>query len=250
MSSVHPEKPTGSTAVNSSTVGDELQSNLHRLDRLASLGLIAASVAHEIKNGLVAINTFTQILLEKSEDREMAEVVQRELKRIDSLVTQMLRYASPKPASQVAVQVHHLLDHSLRLLEHQMSGRMIVLRREYGAIPGTVRGDESRLQQVFMNLMLNAVEAISGSGELTVRTEMVGHGSSAKQIRIHITDTGSGIAPAHLARVFEPFFTTKKNGTGLGLAICQRVAQEHQGSIEVSSEVGRGSTFIVSLAAE
>ncbi len=148
------------------------------------------------------------------------------------------------------MQVHHLLDYSLRLLENQMSVRTIHLKRDYCAIPGTVRGDEAQLQQVFMNLMLNAVEAINGSGELTVRTEIVPDNTGARKLRVHISDTGSGIAPEHLPRLFEPFFTTKKNGTGLGLAICQRVAQEHQGFIEVQSEPGRGSTFIVSLAAD
>ncbi|HEY2329713.1 MAG TPA: ATP-binding protein [Verrucomicrobiae bacterium] len=250
MSSGHLERTTGSTAASSPAGADDLPENLRRLDRLASLGLLAASAAHEIKNGLVAISTFTEVLLEKNEDREMAEVVKRELKRIDSLVTQMLRYASPRPATLVPVPVHQVLDYSLRLLEHQMSGRGIVSKRDYRAQPGTVRGDEAQLQQVFMNLMLNAVEAISGSGELTVRTEVVVENAGAKKLKIHISDTGSGITPEHLPRVFEPFFTTKKNGTGLGLAICQRVAQEHQGYIEVQSEAGRGSTFIVSLAAE
>jgi signal transduction histidine kinase len=250
MSADHSVKTTGSTAVGSPATADDLPENLRRLDRLASLGLIAASVAHEIKNGLVAINTFTQVLLEKSEDREMAEVVQRELKRIDSLVTQMLRYSSPKPMTLMAVPVHHVLDYTLRLLEDQMSGRTICLKRDYRAIPGTVRGDESQLQQVFMNLMLNAVEAISNSGELTVRTEIVTENSGAKKLLVSISDTGTGIAPEDLSRLFQPFFTTKKNGTGLGLAICQRVAQEHQGAIEVKSEIGRGSTFVVSLSAE
>ena len=250
MTSAHSDKVTGSSAVNPFTAADGLTQNLRRLDRLASLGLVAASAAHEIKNGLVAINTFTQVLLEKSEDRELAEVVQRELKRIDSLVTQMLRYASPKPARVAPVQVHQLLDYSLRLLENQMTVRSIALKRDYRAHPGTVRGDEAQLQQVFMNLMLNAVEAIDGHGELTVRTEIAVENSGARKICVHIHDTGAGISAENLPRVFEPFFTTKKNGTGLGLAICQRVAQEHQGFIEVQSEPGRGSTFIVSLAAD
>ena len=237
-------------AVNPPAVPVDLHENLRRLDRLAGLGLIAASAAHEIKNGLVAVNTFTEVLLDKSEDKEMAGVVRRELKRIDVLVTQMLRYASPKPAKQATVAVHTVLDHSLRLLEHQMKGRSIILKRDYLATPGTVRGDEAQLQQVFMNLMLNAVEAINGSGEVTVRTELAGESSGGKKLKIHISDTGSGITAENLTRVFEPFFTTKKNGTGLGLAICQRVAQEHSGYIEVRSEPGCGSTFIVSLAAE
>ncbi len=236
--------------VDSPAVPVELHDNLRRLDRLAGLGLIAASAAHEIKNGLVAVNVFTEVLLDKSEDKEMAGVVRRELKRIDVLVTQMLRYASPKPAKQASVAVHNVLDHSLRLLEHQMKDRQITLKRDYHATPGTVCGDEAQLQQVFMNLMLNAVEAINGSGEVTVRTELTEESSGAKKLKIHISDTGSGITAENLTRVFEPFFTTKKNGTGLGLAICQRVAQEHSGYIEVRSEPGCGSTFIVSLAAE
>lgn len=240
---------TGSTAVSSPTAAVQLHENLCRLDRLASLGLIAASAAHEIKNGLVAINTFVQVLAEKSDDKEMAGVVQRELKRIDSLVTQMLRFASPKPATLSVVPVHGLLDHSLRLLEHQMNGLQITLKRDYKADPGTVLGDEAQLQQVFMNLMLNAIEAISGGGELTVRTEVVSDCPGPKKLKIHFIDSGCGISPEHLSRVFDPFYTTKTNGTGLGLAICQRVAQEHQGFIEVQSTPGKGSIFTVSLTA-
>ena len=214
---------------------------------MANLGLIAASAAHEIKNGLVAINTFVEMLLEKGEDLEMAGVVRSELRRIDSLVTQMLRFAAPRPADQSSVNVHHLLDHSLRLLEHQMAGRMIALKREYRAIPCAVRGHESQLQQAFMNLLLNAVEAMAGGGELAVVTEIGVAPSGVRRLKIHIRDTGSGIAEENLARVFDTFFTTKKNGTGLGLAICRRVAHEHHGELEVHSEPGKGAVFIVSL---
>ena len=240
----------GSTAVSSSAASVSLQENLRRLDRLASGGLIAAGAAHEIKNGLVAIHTFTEMMLVKSEDAEMAGVVRQELKRIDSLVTQMLRFAAPKAPTMASVTVHHLLDHTLRLLEHQMNGRQISLKRDYRAQPGVVYGDESQLQQVFMNLLLNAMESINGKGEVTVGTEAVTESSGAKKLKVYIRDSGSGIAPENLSRLFEPFFTTKKNGTGLWLAICQRVAEEHLGHIEVKSETGCGSTFIVSLVAE
>jgi signal transduction histidine kinase len=243
--------PTNSCAPAKLPVTDaKLQDNLRRLDRLASLGVVAASAAHEIKNSLVAISAFAESLVEKCEDKEMATVVRQELKRINSLVTQMLRYATPKPVTLAPVAVHQVLDHSLRLLEHQMAGRQITLKREYHAEPGIVRGDEAQLQQVFMNLLLNAVEAIRGSGEVRVRTELAAENPDRRKVRVYITDSGMGIAAEHLSRVFEPFFTTKKNGTGLGLAVCQRVAQEHQGHIEVRSEPGRGSTFIVSLVTE
>jgi len=172
------------------------------------------------------------------------------LGRIDGLVTQMLRLSAPKSSALAPVQIHRLLDLSLRLLEHQMSGRMIVLKRDYRAGSDTVRGDESQLQQAFMNLVLNGVEAIGSNGELTVRTEIAPGGPGGNTLKIYFQDTGPGIAPEHLSRLFEPFFTTKQHGTGLGLAISRRVAEDHLGNIEVVSEVGRGSIFIVSLAAE
>jgi signal transduction histidine kinase len=218
------------------------QQNLQHLDRLANLGLFSASIAHEIKNGLVAINTFCEVLVEKDENVEMAKVVRRELKRIDGLVSQMLQLASPKQPKMAPVNVHVVLDLSLRLLEHQMNGRMVTLRRDYQAEPEMVHGDESRLQQAFMNLLMNAVEAMGHGGKLTVATESV-----AGKLRISIRDTGGGISPDNFNRIFETFFTTKKNGTGLGLAITRRVVDEHQGEIEVTSEYGHGSTFMVTL---
>ena len=225
------------------TVGPhEISTHLRRLDRMANLGLVSASVAHEIKNGLVAIGTFVELLAQKSEDHEMTDLARRELSRINLLVTQMLRYAVPKPAAFTQLSTHQLLDHSLRLLEHQMDGRLIALTRKYAATDDQIRGDESQLQQAFMNLFLNAVEAVGSNGEITVTTGVVG-----AKMEISIHDSGPGIPLDIQARLFEPFFTTKKNGTGLGLAICRRVLEEHQGQIALHSQAGQGTTFIVSL---
>ncbi|HSY19352.1 MAG TPA: ATP-binding protein [Candidatus Acidoferrales bacterium] len=245
MASVTQKKTTGSTAVSSTAVATDLSANLRRLDRLANLGLVSASIAHEIKNGLVAIGTFVDMLVEKSEDKEMTDVVRRELRRINSLTTQMLRYSAPKPVAFSKVRTHELLDHSLRLLEHQMNGRLITLKREYLASADSVHGEESQLQQAFMNLFLNAVEAVGSNGEVCVTTE-----SNGTHLKISVRDSGPGIPQENLSRMFEPFFTTKKNGTGLGLAICQRIVEEHRGQIEVQSETGAGSVFIVSLPRE
>jgi signal transduction histidine kinase len=242
------KKNTGSAAVIESVEAHLLHENLHRLDQLANLGFIAAGVAHEIKNGLVAVNTFAELALEKAEDQEMAILVRRELKRIDVLVTQMLRFSALKPTTLAALNVHDLLDRSLRLLEHELRSRKITLKRVYDATSASAQADEGQLQQAFMNLLLNAIEAIGRNGELTIKTELIGAGLAAQQLRIHFCDTGSGIAPENLSKLFEPFFTTKANGTGLGLAICQRVAQDHHGSIEVVSAPGQGATFIFSLA--
>jgi signal transduction histidine kinase len=229
--------------LNNLTSAPMFEQNLQRLDRLASLGALSASMAHEIKNGMVAIKTFVDLLAQKNQEAELTEVVGRELQRINAIVTQMLRLAAPKAATFTTVHVHDLLDYSLRLLQHQVGAKMISLQRNYQAAPDTVRGDDAQLQQVFMNLLLNAIEAMGANGVLTVSTEITG----GKQLQIQIRDTGAGIARENLARLFEPFFTTKINGTGLGLAISKRIALEHHGAIEVRSEIAKGSTFTLSL---
>jgi len=229
--------------LNNLTSAPVFEQNLRRLDQLASLGALSASMAHEIKNGMVAIKTFVDLLAQKNQEAELTEVVGRELQRINAIVTQMLRFAAPKAAASATVHTHDLLDHSLRLLQHQIGAKMISLQRNYQAAPDILHGDDAQLQQVFMNLLLNAIEAMGTNGVLTVSTKIAG----GKQLQIQIQDTGAGIAPENIARLFEPFFTTKKDGTGLGLAISKRIALEHHGAIEVRSEIAKGSTFTLSL---
>lgn len=232
---------------NLSAISDE---NLQRLDRLANLGTLSAGIAHEIKNGLVAIRTFVQLMAEKSEDRELAVTVDRELRRIDSLISQMLRFAAPKPAAFATVRIQEVLDESLRLLQHQIDEKAISLTRDYQANPGVVEGDEAQLQQVVMNLLLNALEAMTVNGALTVSTSLTpAQDGGTSRLKIRVQDTGMGIQKENLERIFEPFFTTKRNGTGLGLAISQRIVWEHQGQIEAQSQPGQGAAFIISLPA-
>jgi signal transduction histidine kinase len=247
MVSVQRQEEAASAARHSSAISD---ANLQRLDRLANLGTLSAGIAHEIKNGLVPIRTFIELMLERSDDRELAVTVERELKRIDSMVSQMLRFAVPKPAVFSPVRVQDVLETSLRLLQHQIDEKMISVTRDYQATPGMVNGDEAQLQQVVMNLLLNAVEAMTANGVLTVSTNLVVRDQrDGPCVKIHVTDTGVGIKKENLERIFEPFFTTKRNGTGLGLAISQRVVLEHHGQIEAHSETGKGATFIISLPA-
>jgi signal transduction histidine kinase len=243
MSSGAPEH-LGGSAGGSSPGAHDVPNHLQRLDRLANLGLFSAGIAHEIKNGLVAINTFCQVLLEKEDSREMAGMVRRELKRIDGLATQMLRLAAPKPALLTPVNTQEVLDYTLGFLEHQLADRNITLRRDYRAASPMVQADESLLQQAFLNLLMNAMEAMGQRGELTVATETRG-----SCLRIAIGDTGMGVAPENFGHIFDTFFTTKKHGTGLGLAITRRVIEEHHGTIEVQSQVGFGSTFTIVLPA-
>jgi signal transduction histidine kinase len=225
------------------------EEKIQRLDRLASLGLLSAGMAHEIKNGMVAVKTFIDLLAKKNPDAELTEMVGRELQRINGIVTQMLRFAAPKSALFTTVKIHEALDLSLRLLQHQISVKLISLKRDYRAVPDTVRGDDAQLQQAFTNLLLNALEAMGMNGTLTVSTEIVDGENGRRALRIQIQDTGVGITPENLPRMFEPFFTTKTNGTGLGLTISHRIALEHHGRIEVQSEMNKGSTFSISLPA-
>lgn len=245
IASVHRQEEI-TTAPHSTAVSD---ANLQRLDRLANLGTLSAGIAHEIKNGLVPIRTFIQLMLEKSDDRELALTVERELKRIDSMVSQMLRFAAPKPAVVAPVRVKDVLEKSLRLLQHQIDEKMISVTRDYQAAPGTIDGDEAQLQQVVMNLLLNAVEAMTMNGVLTISTNPGRDQRDGPWLEIHVKDTGVGIPKENLDRIFEPFFTTKRNGTGLGLAISQRVIDEHHGRIEARSDAGKGATFVIILPA-
>lgn len=237
-------------------VGGGREENLRRLDRLASLGTLSAGLGHEIKNALVAVKTFVDLLLEQNPDAELSEVVRRELRRMDSIVSQMLRFAGPGQPEFSDVHLHDVLDHSLRLVQYQLKLKAITLRRSFKAAPDLLRGDDCRLEQAFVNLLLNAIEAMGTDSALIVTTDLVrarppGRPTRRRpfQLCVTITDTGGGVAPENLGRLFEPFFTTKPQGTGLGLSIARRIIQEHQGHIGVRSRLQRGTTFTILLPA-
>jgi two-component system sensor histidine kinase HydH len=244
--------------LNDLTPARQLEAHLEQLDRLANIGTLAASMAHEIKNALVAGKTFIDLLLEKHQDAELVEVVRREMGRIDALVTRMLRFAGPARPVFSEVRLHEVLDHSLRLVQPQLEGKAIALSRSFQAAPDLVRGDDCQLQQAFVNLFLNALEAMGPDGTLSVATEIIAsdarsakRGGSAGRTRLRVTvkDDGAGIPPRDLARLFEPFFTTKPNGTGLGLPITRRIILEHQGTITVESQPSHGTAFHILLPA-
>jgi PAS domain S-box-containing protein len=252
-------KVAGVVAVlNDLTAARRVEHNMRRLDLLASVGTLTASMAHEIKNALVAVKTFVDLLLKHNKEAELADIVSREMRRIDSIVSQMLKCAGPAKPTFAAVRLHDVLDQSLALIELQLEGRKISLHRSYRAAPETVRGDAYQLQQTFMNLFFNAIEAMGPGGQLRVSTEFVPADAApanspapapAPQVRVTVQDTGVGVPPENLGRLFEPFFTTKPNGTGLGLSIARRIIQEHRGTIVVQSEPNRGTTFTILLPA-
>ncbi len=225
-----------------------LDQNLRRLDRLANIGTLSAGMAHEVKNALVAVRTFVDLLLEKNHDAELAEIVGREMKRIDAIVSQMLRVAGPPKPNIARVKMHQALDHSLRLVQHQINDKLIALHRSFAASPDVIHGDLYQLEQVFMNLFLNALESMGPNGELTVSTDIITPaGKHPPHFRLTIQDTGIGISPENMKRLFDTFFTTKKNGTGLGLSIARRIVEEHHGVISAVSEPNKGAAFIMLL---
>lgn len=234
----------------------KLELNVRRLDRLANIGTLSASAAHEIKNALVAIKTFIQRLPDRHEDEELAGLVHQEVERIDSIASQLLKLSGPAKLVFTPVSLHKTLDNSLRLIGHQLESNRIKLARSFAAPEDLVNADDKQLGQAFLNLFLNAIEAMGSDGTLRVATEPIfpkqadlpgGTGGSARLLRLTISDTGPGIPAEHLSQVFDRFFTTKQDGTGLGLAITRGIIEEHGGTITVESVPDKGTSFRIVL---
>ena len=235
-----------------------LDERLRHLVRLATAGTMAASLAHEIKNALVAGKTFIDLLLEKNQDLELVGVVRREMGRIDSLVTRMLHFERPATRTLGRVRLHEVLGHSLSLVQPRRKDKSIGLACSLQAAPDWMNGDDYELEQAFVNLFINALEAMGENGTLSVATTSVDAGSGSAplpgwpdgpQLLVTIKDTGMGIPPKNMERLFEPFFTTKSGGTGLGLAITKRIIQDHRGAITAESQPNLGTTFQIRLPA-
>ena len=240
-----------------------LELQIRRSDRLASLGTLSAGMAHEIKNPLVSIKTFAQLLPERYQDSDFREtfsnLIGHEIERIDTLVNQLLRFARPTKPILKPMHVHEIVEKALQLVGHRMYQKQIKLTRLFDANVDTIRADPDQLEQVFLNFFINAMDAMKNGGELSVRTEIgsdeewasalnhVNGGGTHEVLRITIRDTGEGIRGEDLAHVFDPFFTTKDHGTGLGLSVVHGIIQEHGGQIEVESELQKGTAFHILL---
>jgi len=226
------------------------QTQLARQQRLASVGQLAAGVAHELNNPLGAILTFASLVSERlpaaSEDRGDLEEIVRQAVRCRKIVTELLEFSRQREASFAATNLNDVIARTLAPLEKQGLLKNIVVTRKFDAeLPDTTM-DESQMQQVFANIILNAVDAMSRQGDLMIET---GQDQDGEHAFVRITDTGCGIPAEHREAIFDPFFTTKDpgQGTGLGLAVAHRFIQGHGGRIEVESEVGKGATFTVFL---
>ena len=251
------KKPGVIAVLNDISATASWESNMRRVDRLHSVGTLAAGMAHELKNAIVAVKTFVDLLLEKNQQAELAEIVRTEMRKIDSIISQMLKLSAPAKPEFSAIQLHFVLNKSLLLIQHLMEEKKIKLTRSFAAMHDRMEGDPNQLEQVFINLLFNAIDAMGHDGRLNVSTEFIPAsakpgskpGKGSPQLRISIQDTGMGIPPENLSRMFEPFFTTKSEGTGLGLAIVRRVIQEHAGTVTVESELNKGTTFNILLPA-
>jgi two-component system, NtrC family, nitrogen regulation sensor histidine kinase GlnL len=235
----------------------ELEEDLKRADRLATMGTLAAGLAHEIRNPLGGIKGAAQLLRRaldpKSSLREYTDIMIREVDRVNNLIEQLLNLSRPLQLTLAPINIHEILDDVL-LLESQADGKTVVIRKIFDPSLPPIRGDRAQLTQVFLNLLKNAFQAMDGRGCLTIVTRLEtdyhvrDHGTGRNRfIWVEISDEGGGIKEEDLAHIFSPFFSTKNSGTGLGLAICYNIIKEHGGIIRVESIEGKGTTFKVSL---
>lgn len=231
--------------LNDITQMKELQKQVQRAEKLAIIGTMAAGLAHEIKNPLVAVKTFMDLLPTKYQDVEFREnfsqLVKQEVERINEIVTGLLDFAHPKQPVMGQVNLEELLTGTLNLLSLQAKDSRVEIVREIAAGLPALKADKEQLSRVFMNIILNGIQAMHGGGKMVVRAEKKGN-----EVEISFADNGPGIPPQNQQKIFDPFFSTKHKGTGLGLSICQKIIQDHKGDIRVKSSPG-GTTFIVTL---
>lgn len=234
------------------TARAQLEEQLRLSERMASLGLLAAGVAHEVNTPLTGISSYTQMLLESASaddpQRPILEKIEKQTFRAARIVNGLLNLSRPTPAEEserAVIDLNAVAADVLSLLEHQFDKGRVRVRRELVAAPVTVIGFEFKLQQVFLNLFLNARDAMPSGGWLTVATRLDGDTAVAE-----VSDTGGGVPPEHIERIFDPFFTTKPQGkgTGLGLSIAYGIVQEHDGSIHCDSTIGQGTRFVLKFA--
>ncbi len=224
----------------------ELEQRLVQADKLSSIGLLAAGVAHEVNTPLAVISTYAQMLAKQvAEDSQKSLILEKIAKqtfRASEIVNSLLNFSRTSTTTYGGVSVNKVVQETLSLLEHQFTKAGIRIKTDLDPNVPQVHGNGGKLQQVFLNLFLNARDAMGTDGTLEVRSLAEGLG-----VRVEVSDTGHGIAPENLHRIYDPFFTTKgaKKGTGLGLSVTYGIIQEHGGLIEVSNRRGGGATFRV-----
>ncbi len=226
-----------------------IQNQLITSEKMASVGLLAAGIAHEINTPLTGISSYCQFLLDNPDDAENMTLVTKihdQVLRANKIIRTLLDFSRQKGQQPLPVNLNKVIEESLALVEHKLKKKNIQFKKEYN-FQKSFHGFSTRLQQLFINLFINAIDAIDaedGHGQISIRGE-----ENDEQITIHFKDNGRGINEKLLEKIFDPFFTTKEigKGTGLGLSIVYSIVKEHFGNIEARSKVDRGTTFIISF---
>jgi two-component system, NtrC family, sensor kinase len=228
----------------------ELEAQLSQADKLSSVGLLAAGVAHEVNTPLAVISSYAQMLAKQVQGDEkkaaLLDKITKQTFRASEIVNNLLNFSRTTGSEFGDVDVNRVIHDTLALIEHQLKTSKVTIQEELAPNLPAISGNSNRLQQVFLNLFLNAKDAMQGGGKLRIST------SNGEGVSVVICDTGSGIAPEHINRIYDPFFTTKNGnnagqnrGTGLGLSVTYGIIQEHAGKIRVESNPGQGTTFYV-----
>ncbi len=234
----------------------EAQRQIYQSQKLAAVGQLAAGVAHEINNPLTGVLSYSSYLLKRAEDKpefkEDLEVIVRETKRCRGIVKGLLDFSRQSPPEMHESDINEIAERAVRIVQAQIDAHHVELKKNLGADLPKVQADANQIQQVLVNLLLNATDAMGeGGGTLGLATRIAASGTTpaqAREIEILVSDTGCGIPAANLQKIFDPFFSTKgPKGTGLGLAVAWGIVGKHNGRIEVESEVGKGTTFRILL---
>ncbi|MDZ4799209.1 MAG: ATP-binding protein [Bryobacteraceae bacterium] len=224
----------------------ELEQRLLQADKLSSIGLLAAGVAHEVNTPLAVISTYAQMLAKQvsgdDQKSKLLEKIAKQTFRASEIVNSLLNFSRTSPAEFTDIDVNRIMDETVSLVRHQLERSQVRIVLDLQSDLPYIRGNPGKLQQVFLNLVLNARDAMETGGILTLRSRP---STTSRMAVLEISDTGTGIQPENLPRIYDPFFTTKvgRKGTGLGLSVTYGIMQEHGGSIDATSRVGEGTTF-------
>jgi two-component system sensor histidine kinase HydH len=225
-----------------------LEQRMRENERLAAVGRMAGGVAHEVRNPLSSIKGLALLLKNKfpvgSQEQATAELLIQETERMNRTITEMLSFTRPSVLNLERIDLAALVETNVTLIRTEATENQIALRLELAPDLKPITGDSDRLQQVLMNVFINAMQAMEEGGELAIS---LNNQEEAGLVELKVHDTGPGIEPELLSQVFYPYFTTKQAGTGLGLAISQKIIADHGGSIEMESESGSGTTVIIQL---
>jgi two-component system sensor histidine kinase PilS (NtrC family) len=229
----------------------EMEEQVRRQERLATIGSLAAGIAHEIRNPLASLSGSIQVLRNdldlKGDNQHLMEIVLREAERLNTIITDFLEYARPKASSLEEIFLSSLVDETIMLLRNNRNFREDIKIACDVDSSVNLLADPQRMRQVFWNLLINACQALPNGGEIKINTEPFSHSGDTEWLRVTISDSGQGIAREDIDKIFHPFFTTKTGGTGLGLAIVYRIIEDHGGTIDVESEPGKGTRFSIML---